>query len=160
MTERLEKINQQLINKNYKLTSQREAVVRVLLEHESDHLSAEEVFMLVKDKYPEIGLATVYRSLELLSELHIVEKMNFGDGVVRFDLRGDDHEHMHHHMICSECGAVEEIQDDWLLELEERIEREFGFKVTDHRLDFIGRYHTCKNNVCKKSSAKKCQAVS
>ncbi|WP_019424466.1 ferric iron uptake transcriptional regulator [Paenibacillus sp. OSY-SE] len=160
MTERLDKINQQLISKHYKLTSQREAIVRVLLENESDHLSAEEVFMLVKDKYPEIGLATVYRTLDLLSELHIVEKMNFGDGVVRFDLRGDGHEHMHHHMICSECGVVEEIQDDWLLELEERIEREFGFKVTDHRLDFLGRYHICKSNVCKKTSVKKCKAVS
>jgi Fur family ferric uptake transcriptional regulator len=57
------------------------------------------VFMLVKAKFPDIGLATVYRTLELLSELHIVEKMNFGDGVARFDLRDDDLEHMHHQLI-------------------------------------------------------------
>ncbi len=69
MEARIEKIKQQLQSKGYKLTPQREATVRVLLENEEDHLSAEDVFMLVKDKAPEIGLATVYRTLELLSEL-------------------------------------------------------------------------------------------
>ena len=150
ISEQLDKINMKLTEKGYKLTSQREATVRVLLEHEEDHLSAEEIFMFVKERFPEIGLATVYRTLELLTALHIVEKMNFGDGVARYDLRKDHHQHMHHHLICSECGAVEEIMDDWLLELEKRAEREYGFKVTDHRLDFTGIYHTCAESHCKK----------
>ena len=59
----------------------------MLLEHEEDHLSAEDIYLLVKDKAPEIGLATVYRTLELLSELKIIDKINFGDGVSRYDLR-------------------------------------------------------------------------
>ena len=83
----IDRINQQLKAKGYKLTHQRAMTLRVLLENEQDHLSAEDVYMLVKKSYPEIGLATVYRTLELLTELHIVEKMNFGDGVARFDLR-------------------------------------------------------------------------
>ena len=58
-----------------------------LLENEEDHLSAEDVYLLVKEKSPEIGLATVYRTLELLSELKVVDKINFGDGVSRYDLR-------------------------------------------------------------------------
>ncbi|RXZ80802.1 transcriptional repressor [Paenibacillaceae bacterium] len=151
IAEQLTKINRQLKNKSYKLTAQREATVRVLLENEKDHLSAEDVYMLVKAKYPEIGLATVYRTLELLSELQIVEKMNFGDGVARFDLRRDDHEHMHHHLICSECGAVEEILDDWLPELESRLEREMGFQVMDHRLDFIGKFADCSKGECSRT---------
>jgi len=146
----IEKINRQMAAKGYKLTVQRAVTLRVLLENEQDHLSAEEVFMLVKAKYPEIGLATVYRTLELLTELHIVEKMNFGDGVARFDLRSEDHEHMHHHLICHTCGALKEIKDDWLLELEERLLREYGFRVTDHRLDFTGHFKACNSTECKR----------
>jgi len=141
---RIEKIKQQLQSQGYKLTPQREATVRVLLENEEDHLSAEDVFMLVKDKAPEIGLATVYRTLELLSDLHVLEKMNFGDGVARYDLRNDSSHHHHHHLICTQCGSVDEIMEDWLTELEDRLEREFGFAVLDHRLDFQGICRRCR----------------
>lgn len=146
MEERIEKIKQQLQSQAYKLTPQREATVRVLLEHEEDHLSAEDVYMLVKTKAPEIGLATVYRTLELLSELHVVEKMNFGDGVARYDLRGEGSHHHHHHLICVQCGSVEEIMEDWLIPLEKKLEQEYQFTVIDHRLDFQG--------VCKKCNQK------
>ena len=145
IVEQIDKINRQLTVKGYKLTPQREITLKVLLENEKDHLSAEDVYMLVKKQYPDIGLATVYRTLELLAELQIVQKMNFGDGVARFDLRMEGHEHMHHHLICKVCGALEEIEDDWLQELEQNIAREYGFKVTDHRLDFMGVYQTCKH---------------
>ena len=87
METRIERIKKQLHSSSYKLTPQREANVWVLLEHEEDHLSAEDVYLLVKEKSPEIGLATVYRTLELLTELKIVDKINFGDGVSRYDLR-------------------------------------------------------------------------
>ncbi|WP_168121145.1 transcriptional repressor [Paenibacillus sp. HB172176] len=150
MSAEIEKIKRSLMENGSKLTSQREIIVRVLLENEKDHLSAEDVFMLVKVKFPEIGLATVYRTLELLAELQIVAKMNFGDGVARYDLRGEDHEHMHHHLICQRCGALEEIKEDWLTELEERLEKEYGFKVLDHRLDFTGTYKECSNSECKR----------
>ncbi len=146
MEARIEQIKKQLQSQGYKLTPQREATVRVLLENEEDHLSAEDVFMLVKDKAPEIGLATVYRTLELLSELQVVEKMNFGDGVARYDLRHDNSKHHHHHLICVQCGSVDEIMDDWLLPLEERLAKEYGFKVLDHRLDFQGICWRCNDN--------------
>jgi len=157
--EHIGKINRQLLNKGYKLTPQREATLRVLLENERDHLNAEEVFLLVKEKYPNIGLATVYRSLELLSELHIVEKINFGDGGARFDLRSEDQPHMHHHLICTRCGSVEEIKEDWLMPMESRIAREFGFTVLDHRLDFQGVCKECKAKELK-AREEGCKAVS
>ncbi|MBP1996346.1 ferric iron uptake transcriptional regulator [Paenibacillus eucommiae] len=150
ITEQIDIITRKLKVKGLKLTRQREITLHVLLENEKDHLSAEDVFMLVKGKFPDIGLATVYRTLELLNELHIVEKVNFGDGVARFDLRDDDHEHMHHHLICSHCGSVKEIKDDWLSELEKRLELEYGFEVTDHRLDFMGTPRNCNISDCKR----------
>jgi Fur family ferric uptake transcriptional regulator len=152
MEKRIEKVKQMLQAQGYKLTPQREATVRVLLENEEDHLSAEDVFMLVKDKAPEIGLATVYRTLELLSDLHVVEKMNFGDGVARYDLRNDSSNHHHHHLICVQCGSVDEILEDWLGPLEQRLEKEYNFHVLDHRLDFQGICHRCSAaNYSKKS---------
>jgi len=69
----LQKTKKQLHDSGFKLTPQREATVLVLLENEKDHLSAEEIYFLVKKKSPEIGLATVYRTLEILTELQIVK---------------------------------------------------------------------------------------
>ncbi|NMM54061.1 ferric iron uptake transcriptional regulator [Paenibacillus aquistagni] len=152
MEAQIDKIKQQLQSQGYKLTPQREATVRVLLENEEDHLSAEDVFMLVKEKAPEIGLATVYRTLELLSELHVVHKLNFGDGVARYDLRGDDTKHHHHHLICVQCGSMQEIMDDWLGPLEERLEKEYSFHVIDHRLDFQGICKSCQEKDQKKDT--------
>lgn len=146
MEVRIDVIKQQLQAKGYKLTPQHEATARVLLENEEDHLSAEDVFMLVRDKMPETGLATVYRTLELLTEMNVVEKINFGDGVARYDLRDNNNRHHHHHLICVKCGTVDEIMEDWLEPLEERLEREFQFKVLDHRLDFQGICHRCQSS--------------
>jgi Fur family ferric uptake transcriptional regulator len=144
MEERIERIKKLLHTAGYKLTPQREATVRVLLEHEEDHLSAEDVYLLVKEKSPEIGLATVYRTLELLTELKIVDKINFGDGVSRYDLRQEGAAHFHHHLVCLECGSVAEIQEDLLEEVEEIVERDWNFKIKDHRLTFHGICHRCQ----------------
>jgi len=145
MKQRIERIKKQLHAKGYKLTPQREATLTVLLEREEDHLSAEEVFLLVKEKAPEIGLATVYRTLELLSELKIVDKINFGDGVSRYDLRKEGVEHFHHHLVCMECGSVEEIIEDLLSDVEKIVEEEWKFQVKDHRLTFHGICKQCQN---------------
>lgn len=144
MENRIERIKKQLHAQSYKLTPQREATVRVLLENETDHLSAEDVYLLVKEKAPEIGLATVYRTLELLTELKVVDKINFGDGVSRYDLRKEGANHFHHHLVCLECGAVEEIEEDLLDDVEKVVEKEFQFLVKDHRLTFHGICRQCQ----------------
>lgn len=144
MNERLERIKEQLHASGYKLTPQREATVKVLLENEEDHLSAEDVYLLVKVKSPEIGLATVYRTLELLSELNVIHKINFGDGVARFEFRAENAEHHHHHLICVQCGSVDEIEEDLLGEVEKVVEKDFKFKIVDHRLTFHGTCHRCQ----------------
>ncbi|WP_209122480.1 Fur family transcriptional regulator [Alkalihalobacillus sp. BA299] len=143
MEKRVERIKKQLHSQSYKLTPQREATVRVLLEHEEDHLSAEDVYLLVKEKSPEIGLATVYRTLELLTELKVVDKINFGDGVSRYDLRKEGADHFHHHLVCIECGSVDEIQEDLLGDVEKIVERDWNFQIKDHRLTFHGICHRC-----------------
>lgn len=144
MKQRIDRIKKQLHSQGYKLTPQREATVTVLLEREEDHLSAEDIFLLVKEKTPEIGLATVYRTLELLSELEIVDKINFGDGVSRYDLRKEGVNHFHHHLVCMECGSVEEIIEDLLIDVEKIVEDRWQFQVKDHRLTFHGICRRCQ----------------
>lgn len=143
MQERINRIKEQLHEASYKLTPQREATVTVLLENEADHLSAEDVFLKVKEKSPEIGLATVYRTLELLAELKVVDKINFGDGVARFDLRKEGAKHFHHHLVCMNCGAVEEIEEDLLEDVEKKVELDYHFQIMDHRLTFHGICRVC-----------------
>lgn len=147
MEKRIERIKEALHDARYKLTPQREVTVRVLLENESSHLSAEDVFMKVKDKYPEIGLATVYRTLELLNELNVLDKVNFGDGVSRYDLRKEGAQHFHHHLICIHCGSVEEVEEDLLTDVEKIVTRDFNFDIIDHRLTFHGVCKLCKGKV-------------
>lgn len=149
MKQRIERIKKQLHAKGYKLTPQREGTLTVLLEREEDHLSAEEVFLLVKEKEPDIGLATVYRTLELLCELNVVDKINFGDGVSRYDLRKEGVEHFHHHLVCMECGAVEEIMEDLLSDVEKVVEEEWQFQVKDHRLTFHGICRNCQSQAAE-----------
>ncbi|AQP54753.1 transcriptional repressor [Vagococcus penaei] len=140
----LNKVKKKLHEANYKLTPQREATVLVLLENEKDHLSAEEIYMLVKLKTPDIGLATVYRTLEMLTDLNILNKVNFDDGLSRYDMRKDGAKHFHHHLLCVECGAIEEIEEDLLDDVEKIVERDYRFKVTDHRLTFHGICYHCQ----------------
>ncbi|MBX6395606.1 MAG: transcriptional repressor [Alicyclobacillaceae bacterium] len=145
MEERLQQIKKLLHAEQLKLTPQREATVRVLLENQDDHLSAEEIFMLVKQKAPDIGLATVYRTLELLVDLRLIEKLNFGDGVARYEFRSHDQPHHHHHLICLHCGTVLEIED-LLGDLEKKVEDRHNFQIVDHRVSFLGYCSRCRGN--------------
>src|SRR5690625_373401 len=77
----------------------------------------------------------------------LVDKINFGDGVSRYDLRKEGAEHFHHHLVCTECGSVEEITDDLLGEVEKIVETEWGFEVKDHRLTFHGICKLCQEAV-------------
>ncbi|HLQ39836.1 MAG TPA: Fur family transcriptional regulator [Tetragenococcus sp.] len=144
INEALSKIKKQLHASGFKLTPQREMTVLVLLENEKDHLSAEEVFFFVKQKNPDIGLATVYRTLEILTELKVVDKISFDDGVARYDLRKEGAKHFHHHLLCLECGKIEEINEDLLGDVEAVVEERFHFIVKDHRLTFHGICQDCQ----------------
>ncbi|MBC9785979.1 transcriptional repressor [Heliobacterium chlorum] len=133
-----------LHQKEYKLTPQRKIILQALLLDEDGHLSAEDLYGIVKQQHPEIGLATVYRTLELLADMDILQKMDFGDGRLRYELTGDEAHH-HHHLICTQCGKVYEFEDDLLDSLEQAIQKRKNFKIVDHQLKFFGICHHCQN---------------
>lgn len=129
--------------KGYKLTSQRRATLDIILKNEGKHMSTEEVFLEVKKVYPEIGLATVYRTMLLLEEMQVLLRHNFDDGRNRYEYNHPEEDHHHHHLICKKCGKVFEVEEDLLEELEIKIEQKYKFKVMDHKVQFMGYCSEC-----------------
>lgn len=131
-----------LKGKNLRLTPQREAVLRILLDCEGSHLTAEDIYDRTRAEYPDIGLATIYRALELFEELGLVSRLEFGDGGRRYEFAlGKDH----HHLLCLDCGQIAEFNEDLLEDLQETIARESGFLILNHSLRFFGYCSRCKS---------------
>ena len=147
MEEKLDRFRRLLKERGLKTTSQRMAILKVLLSQPDSHLTAEEIYDLVKKDWPDIGLATVYRNIQLLSEMHLIDRLNLDDGYVRYEI-GDqdrsDHHHHHHHMICMNCGRVFAFQEDLLDNLEQKIEQTTGFIISDHEVKLYGRCADCQ----------------
>ncbi len=136
-------IEEKLKEKECKLTPQRRATLDVLIENQSKHLSTEDIYELVKNKFPDVGLATIYRTLQLFDDFNIIKKLDFNDGCYRYEL-SEDQRHQHHHLICIKCGSVYEFDDDLLDELEEKIYKSNDFTVLDHMVKFFGYCKDCK----------------
>lgn len=145
----LNEIKDKLSAAGYKLTPQREVTVQILIDQENEHLSAEEIYLLVKNNHAGIGLATVYRTLEILTELNILNKITFQDGLARYDLNKNQSNHQPHHLLCLNCGRIEEVQQDMLKDVEDEIERQYQFKISDHRLTFHGLCKQCQQKKAK-----------
>jgi len=144
----MEDLRQKLQERQHKMTPQRQIVLQIFLDHPGEHLSAEDVHGILRDNHSEIGLATVYRSLELLSDLGILQKMEFGDGCSRYEVNAIDPDtHHHHHLLCTKCGKVTEFEDDLLENLEQDIENKSGFRIMDHQVKFFGYCKECQDSV-------------
>ncbi|HIX63677.1 MAG TPA: transcriptional repressor [Candidatus Mediterraneibacter colneyensis] len=141
-----ELLKERLREKGLKVTHQRLLVLSVLEQNSGRHMTAEDIYELVSEDYPEIGLATVYRTLQLLWDMQLVDRLNLDDGCVRYEighlLRGDAR-HNHHHLICRSCHKVIPFDGDLLDDLERHIEESVGFHVLDHELKFYGLCREC-----------------
>lgn len=129
---------------NYKLTSQRQNILDVLMKNFGEHFSAEELYEKVKEINPDIGLATVYRTLELMCQLGIAHQLDFDSTYKRYELTPEGQHH--HHLICIECGKIIEFNDKVLEGFEEKLENEYQFDIVEHRIKFYGRCNQCKLN--------------
>jgi Fur family peroxide stress response transcriptional regulator len=123
----------------HRFTEQRAAVYRFLV-HSSEHPSADEVFLHVRNEVPGISLATVYKSLETLVGCGLARKLSFGDGSARYDGRTDPH----HHVRCLSCGAVADVPGHVPTADVERLGRAASsFHVTGYRLELTGYCFDC-----------------
>ena len=81
-----EEFKKLLKEKGLKVTNQRLLVLEVLADHRDTHMTAEDIYDLVKEDYPEIGLATIYRTLQLLLNMQLVDRINLDDGCIRYEI--------------------------------------------------------------------------
>lgn len=142
-----EEIRNLFKEKGLKVTKQRLIVLKKIAERPEEHLTAEEIYEMVKVDCPEIGLATVYRTIQLLNELHLIDRINFDDGFVRYEMGssvGQEPKHHHHHLICEKCHKVISFRDDLLEELEEKIAETTGFFVVNHEVKLYGYCKECR----------------
>lgn len=148
---KMEDLRGRLSEKHYKLTPQRKEILQIFIDSEDgEHLSAEEVYDLLKEKDFDYGLATVYRSVELLTKLGILNKIEFGDGRTRYELSAANPElHQHHHLICLNCKKIIEFEEDLLDSLENFIQKKSGFQIVNHEVKFFGYCSECKDKVRK-----------
>lgn len=146
MDEKKINLNDKLKESGYKITFQRKIILDVIALHADRHLSIEEIYDIVRQTNPEIGLATVYRTLLLFENMEIVQKIDFDDGLSRYELNRQNNDHRHHHLICTLCGSVFEVEEDLLESLEQQIFKKHGFNVKDHKVKFYGICKNCSGN--------------
>jgi len=126
-----------------KVTPQRLTTIEVLLSMGQQHFSVEELFQGVKQRNQDVGMSTIYRTVQILEEMGFITKRNFDDGFARYELCELDEKHWHHHIICLKCGKVIEMQDDFLETLEKEIEEKKEFIIINHELKVYGYCSDC-----------------
>ena len=121
------------------MTHQRQVLYEVMQGMEG-HPSPEEVYSRVKKKVPSISLATVYKNIHLFVESGVFRKMSLHHGSVRVEMN----EHAHHHLVCSKCQAISDIDERSLGELPKRRKLPGGFLVERYSVDVIGLCAKCQ----------------
>lgn len=100
-----------------------------LWQHRDKHITINEAYALLQKSQPGIGKATIYRMYHLLMELGFARRLEVGDGLFRYEIHSQNSVHTQQHLICSECGSVQDVREDMLDEMERQIEEKYGFTV-------------------------------
>jgi len=141
-----------------KVTLPRLKILEILESSTTRHLSAEDIYRNLLDSNEDIGLATVYRVLTQFEAAGLVTRHHFEDGMAVFELNHGTH---HDHIVCQECGRVEEFMDAGIEERQDAVANRLGFEIRDHSLILYGK---CRRSPCpyrkKGSAAKKVPAES
>lgn len=130
-------------------TGPRDEVFNVL-ERTEEHLSAKDIFAALRPSNPDIGLTTVYRTLDLLARADLVRRVSTHTGELRFEYRRGDQSDHHHHIICTACGKIVNYRDfeteelDLVRRTEERLARKHKFLIRDHNIEFLGLCEACR----------------
>lgn len=124
----------------YRLTPQRMMILEAIADREG-HISAEEICERVRVAYPYLDISTVYRTLDLLKTLHLVSETDMGRGHAVYELLSKG---LHHHLICTECGKVLDVDNSFLDPLRQAIEERYDFHAEIEHLAVFGMCSECK----------------
>lgn len=140
---------QALKEEGYRITGPRRALLRVFASSTTP-LSVQEMYTHVNQQLgaeegeEEINVVTIYRFANLLVELRLLRRVEFGQGYFRYEREESQDGPHHHHIVCEKCGRVEDFHGCGIAELEERLEKESGFKIARHQLELFGTCPTCQ----------------
>jgi Fur family ferric uptake transcriptional regulator len=140
MSDQVAELSNVLQEKGFRLTRSRRCILDALVSCEG-HISADNLFEIIQQEWPGIGRMTVYRTLDLLSELGLIRPVYQGTGAAHYILLDDGH---HHHLVCSGCDKVIEFQNCVVQEIEKVIARSFNFEIQGHLLEFFGLCQECQ----------------
>jgi Fur family transcriptional regulator, ferric uptake regulator len=131
-----------------KVTLPRLKILEILENSSTRHLSAEDIYRTLLDSQEDIGLATVYRVLTQFEAAGLVTRHHFEDGMAVFELNQGTH---HDHIVCLDCGCVEEFMDSSIEERQNAVAQRLGFAIRDHSLILYGH---CRRTNCAYKSKK------
>ena len=136
--------------RGHRMTGPRDAILDVVNKKQG-HLTADDIFFEVRKSYPGIGIATIYRTLDLFVRMGLVNKFDFGGGKSRYEFASK--EKHHHHLVCKNCGRVVDYdsfldeETELIKKIEAELNRKHDFKIDSHQLDFYGLCKSCQREV-------------
>ena len=128
-----------LLQSRYRLTKQRAAILRAL--EDGRHLNAETILDRVRAQLPGVSLGTIYRTLDILRSIGLVQIFSFAGGAARYEAALEKH----HHLVCTQCGEVTNVHVNEALPLSQHVAHEHGFDAVDCALVVTGRCPRCAN---------------
>jgi Fur family transcriptional regulator, ferric uptake regulator len=137
----LPELAERLRRKSRKMTGPRQAILEILRQ-QAHPMSTRELFAALPQD--DCDLVTVYRSLRLLESVGMVKRFDLSDGVARFVLLAEGDDGHHHHLVCTGCTAVIEIEHCFMGRRERQIAAHHGFKAVTHKLEFFGLCPACQ----------------
>lgn len=140
--EKEEKILEEyIVSKNMRSTDQRKQILNIFLDIDK-HLTADDLYNIVKEKHSNIGFATIYRTLKLFCECGLCRELKLEDGTSRYE-HSYDHKH-HDHLICVKCNKLVEVIEPEIERLQEKLFKSHGFYPKRHRMELYGLCRECK----------------
>ncbi len=131
-----------IAEKGLKGTRQRDVIVESFFS-QTGHLSVDELLTKVQARDANIGAATVYRTMKILTDAGLASARHFFDGQTRYEAALDRHHH--DHLICTGCHAIVEFENERIEELQDAVARQHGFVVTRHKLELYGLCRACQS---------------
>jgi Fur family transcriptional regulator, ferric uptake regulator len=124
-----------------RITRQRRLIWDALVAEPDTHLSADELVTRVREQMPKVDPSTIYRTLDMLCREGLVRRTDLGAGHAVFEPAQD---HLHHHVVCEQCGAVVHLHDDDIGDVRERVETASGYLLSRRDMSFYGLCPRCR----------------
>jgi Fe2+ or Zn2+ uptake regulation protein len=137
-TARRDRLVTMIRDQGARVTSARRALVTALVQARG-HVTADDLAALVQKAQPDVHLSTIYRSLDALERIGVVDHVHLGHGRAVYHLADEPHQHL----VCEVCGAVVEVPDATFAELSDTLRRRYGFAIRPNHFAVLGRCRAC-----------------